>query len=86
MLPTRQARLGAALAFAQTGEAAGVPGYEHRAHGQAGQYSTVALFGPGSAVLCGAGEFWKQSPYRAIAVDNFPCRDQGSLFKREIRG
>jgi len=45
---------------------------------------TVALFGPGSAVLCAAGEFWRQSPYRAIAVDNFPCRDQRSLFKREI--
>jgi len=45
---------------------------------------TVVLFGPGSATLFGAGEFWKQSPYRAITVDNFPCRDQRMLFKREI--
>ena len=45
---------------------------------------TVALFGPGSALLCGAGEFWRDAPYRAVTVDPFPCRDQHVLFKREI--
>ena len=45
---------------------------------------TVPLFGPGSATFFGAGEFWKLSPYRAITVDNFPCRDQIMLFKSEI--
>jgi ADP-heptose:LPS heptosyltransferase len=45
---------------------------------------TVALFGPGSAVLCGAGEFWRDVPYRAVTVDPFPCRDQRVLFKREV--
>jgi ADP-heptose:LPS heptosyltransferase len=45
---------------------------------------TVTLFGPGSAVICGAGEFWRASPYRAVTVDPFPCRDQRTLFKREI--
>ena len=45
---------------------------------------TVALFGPGSAVLCGAGEFWRDAPYRAVTVEPFPCRDQHVLFKREI--
>jgi len=45
---------------------------------------TVALFGPGSALLCGAGEFWRDAPYRAVTVDPFPCRDQRTLFKREI--
>lgn len=45
---------------------------------------TVALFGPGSAVLCGAGEFWRDSPYRAVTVDGFPCRDQTKLFRRDI--
>ena len=45
---------------------------------------TVALFGPGSAVICGAGEFWRHAPYRAVTVDPFPCRDQRLLFKREI--
>ena len=45
---------------------------------------TVALFGPGSALLCGAGEFWRDVPYRSVTVDPFPCRDQRVLFKREI--
>jgi ADP-heptose:LPS heptosyltransferase len=45
---------------------------------------TVALFGPGSALICGAGDFWRDARYRAVAVDPFPCRDQQSLFKREI--
>jgi len=45
---------------------------------------TVALFGPGSATVSGAGEFWRDAPYRAITVDPFPCRDQRILFRREI--
>ena len=45
---------------------------------------TVALFGPGSAVITGAGEFWRNAPYRAVTVDPFPCRDQSILFRREI--
>ena len=45
---------------------------------------TVALFGPGSALLCGAGDFWRDAAYRAVTVDPFPCRDQRVLFKREI--
>jgi ADP-heptose:LPS heptosyltransferase len=45
---------------------------------------TVTLFGPGSAVLCGAGEFWRDARYRAVTVEPFPCRDQRVLFKREI--
>jgi ADP-heptose:LPS heptosyltransferase len=45
---------------------------------------TIALFGPGSAVLTGAGDFWRASPYRAVTVDPFACRDQQSFFKREI--
>ena len=45
---------------------------------------TVTLFGPGSALLCGAGDFWRDMPYRAVTVDPFPCRDQRVLFKREI--
>ncbi|HLQ24563.1 MAG TPA: glycosyltransferase family 9 protein [Acidiferrobacterales bacterium] len=46
---------------------------------------TIALFGPGSAVLFGAGEFWKNSPYCAVTIEDFPCRDQTKLFKREIK-
>lgn len=45
---------------------------------------TVALFGPSSASLFGAGEFWRDMPYRAVTVEDFPCRDQHRLFKREI--
>jgi len=29
---------------------------------------TVTLFGPGSAVLCGAGAFWRASPYRSVTI------------------
>ena len=45
---------------------------------------TVALFGPGSAAIYGAGGFWRDSPYAAVTVAPFPCRDQHRLFKREI--
>ncbi|GAO34771.1 heptosyltransferase [Sulfuricella sp. T08] len=45
---------------------------------------TVTLFGPGSPVLFGAGEFWRNSLYRAVMVDDFPCRDQRVLFRRTI--
>jgi ADP-heptose:LPS heptosyltransferase len=45
---------------------------------------TVALFGPGSALLCGAGQFWRDVPYRAVTIEAFPCRDQRVLFKRDI--
>lgn len=45
---------------------------------------TIALFGPGSSQLCGAGNFWRNSPYCALTVAPFPCRDQQLLFKREL--
>lgn len=45
---------------------------------------TVALFGPGSTAVFGAGDFWRDSPYATVTIDPFPCRDQHSLFKREI--
>jgi ADP-heptose:LPS heptosyltransferase len=45
---------------------------------------TVTLFGPGSAVICGAGRFWRDAPYRAVTVEAWECRDQRVLFKREI--
>jgi ADP-heptose:LPS heptosyltransferase len=45
---------------------------------------TIALFGPGSAVLTGAGDFWRDAPFRALTIDPFPCRDQRILFRREI--
>lgn len=45
---------------------------------------TVTLFGPGSALICGAGAFWRDAPYRAVTVADFPCRDQHILFRRAI--
>lgn len=45
---------------------------------------TVTLFGPGSKILFGKGEFWKNAPFRGVTVADFPCRDQQTLFKRRI--
>lgn len=42
---------------------------------------TVALFGPGSPELCGAGKYWSKSAYRAIAV-GIECRNQHVTFRR----
>ncbi|HVJ74040.1 MAG TPA: glycosyltransferase family 9 protein [Casimicrobiaceae bacterium] len=45
---------------------------------------SVTLYGPGSATITGAGRFYAAIPWRAVAVDPFPCRDQQVLFRREI--
>jgi ADP-heptose:LPS heptosyltransferase len=45
---------------------------------------SVVLYGPGSPVLFGPGRFWRNHPYRAVTIADFPCRDQLSVFKREI--
>lgn len=45
---------------------------------------TVAIFGPGSPVICGRGRFWRDTPWESVAQDPFPCRDQRILFGREI--
>lgn len=45
---------------------------------------TITLFGPGSDAICGAGDFWRNAPYRAITVPDFHCRNQHQLFRREI--
>ena len=45
---------------------------------------TVALFGPGSALLSGGGEFWRDSPFAALTIPDFPCRDQAITMKREV--
>ncbi len=44
---------------------------------------TVAIFGQGSPLLFGAGEFWRDAPFQAVWLPDFPCRDQKVLFKRE---
>jgi ADP-heptose:LPS heptosyltransferase len=45
---------------------------------------TVALFGPGSALLSGAGDFWRDSAFTALTIPDFPCRDQTITMKREV--
>jgi ADP-heptose:LPS heptosyltransferase len=45
---------------------------------------TVALFGPGSRVVHGAGAFWAAAPFTAATIDDFPCRDQRTLYRREV--
>lgn len=45
---------------------------------------SVTLYGPGSATITGPGRFYAAVPWRGVAVDPFPCRDQHVLFRREI--
>jgi len=45
---------------------------------------TVTLFGPGSVQLAGTGEFWRDTPWRGVGRDPFPCRDQQFLFRRRV--
>jgi len=52
--------------------------------GRAAWTPTVALFGPGSAVLAGKGDFWRDTPWMAITEDPFPCRDQRLVFGRPV--
>ena len=44
----------------------------------------ITLYGPASATLVGPGEFLRDIPCRTVTVEDFPCRDQRILFKREI--
>lgn len=45
---------------------------------------TVCLYGPSSAQLVGRGRFFVDAPFVELTVDDFHCRDQRLLFKREI--
>lgn len=45
---------------------------------------TLALFGPGSALLCGAGDFWGDSRFTALTIPDFPCRDQTVTMRRSV--
>lgn len=45
---------------------------------------TVTLFGPGSAVVHGAGQFFRQSVFSAVTDPEYPCRDQNLLYRRKI--
>ena len=45
---------------------------------------TLTLFGPGSSIICGPGDFFSAMPGRAVTVDPFPCRNQTIQFFREV--
>lgn len=48
------------------------------------QVPAVVLYGPGSALVSGAGDFWRKSPYTALTIADFPCRDQRVIMKRQV--
>lgn len=55
--------------------------------GRLSDVPTVVLFGPGSPAVFGAGEFWRNSRYRALQVEDLPCRaGQDVIFRRRIPG
>lgn len=45
---------------------------------------TVALFGPGNPAIHGAGRYWQDAPFIALAATDLPCRDQSTLFRRRV--
>jgi ADP-heptose:LPS heptosyltransferase len=45
---------------------------------------TVALFGPSPAQLYGAGDFWRDMPFRALQIADRPASDDLRLFKRDL--
>lgn len=44
----------------------------------------VVLFGPGSAMMFGGGEFWRNMPDRKVTIPAFPCRDENMVFRRYL--
>ena len=44
----------------------------------------IVLFGQGSDVLFGKGEFFKNHVFYKAIIKDIPCRDQNLLFKRSI--
>ncbi|WP_028228793.1 glycosyltransferase family 9 protein [Paraburkholderia ferrariae] len=44
---------------------------------------TVALFGPGNPLIHGAGRYWQDAPFIALAAE-VPCRDHVTLFRRPV--
>lgn len=48
------------------------------------QTPSVVLFGPGQAALYGPGQFFEGYPYRAVTVASMPCRDETTLFERDM--
>lgn len=45
---------------------------------------TICLFGQGSSVLFGRGNFWRDAAFVGVTIENFHCRDQRTIFMREV--
>lgn len=45
---------------------------------------SVVLFGPGSSVAGGGGDFFSAAPSTTVEIAVFHCRDQQMLFKRKV--
>jgi ADP-heptose:LPS heptosyltransferase len=45
---------------------------------------TLTLFGPGNAMIHGAGEFWRDAPFMPITIADMPCRDEPCIFRRHV--
>jgi ADP-heptose:LPS heptosyltransferase len=45
---------------------------------------TITLYGPGSNLIHGSGNFWVNQAYQFVTVDSYPCRDQDLLFRRKV--
>jgi hypothetical protein len=45
---------------------------------------TLTLFGPGNALIHGAGEFWRDVRFVPITIADMPCRDEPCIFRREV--
>ncbi|SAK42142.1 transferase [Caballeronia temeraria] len=45
---------------------------------------TVTLFGPGNAMIHGAGEFWRDAPFTPVTIVDMPCRDEPDIFRRKV--
>jgi ADP-heptose:LPS heptosyltransferase len=45
---------------------------------------TITLYGPGSSLIHGKGNFWVNLPYQSVTVDLYSCRDQDTFFRRKV--
>jgi ADP-heptose:LPS heptosyltransferase len=45
---------------------------------------SITLYGPGSPLVHGTGDFWVNLPNLPVTVDSFLCRDQNLFFGRKV--
>jgi ADP-heptose:LPS heptosyltransferase len=45
---------------------------------------SITLYGPGSPLIHGTGNFWRNLPNQTVTVDSFACRDQNLFFRRKV--